>query len=528
MKIHHSLILALLPLALSTATAVTLYEILQPSLTEIEGDGSASLLQDNVSGYYYIDSVSLPITYNGAQVTDYQGYRFIGVEPDGRGGYELILLAKATEVYNLWSVDSKGAAGAFTPLSAVDLALLESQWNQDISGDGYVGANPNDPGLTGYQLIGTLPDNTEFQLYFLDGQTLLGISDGLWVEPYTVSDNVITLGNENPAETVITLNSESSATVRSYDDDVWEQFDVPIAIAQFDPNVVWGSLFNRPINEDFSSDKVAFGSELNLNTLSSYNFAHDDDYTPTGDIRATIADGKLTFRKVNDTDPDDWAASFEALSLSELNRDFQITTLVETEGDMNLYSQGGLRIEPVGLSGYWDCYFLDAMVASQNNGGNYTIRVDHFIDEHHRMEHPHGNFYIDAITDIPDTGKIRIAIHNDAANKVLRVRYMGGDEDPSDSSLWHTAYEYRYNTGEWTVYDFAWGEVHDHQGTKISADWDYNSTQTFHSLAFQSLIQSNFNLEAIEVELVGWFFNDEDPINWINAVTRYSDFMISY
>jgi len=472
--------------------------------------------------------VSLPITYNGAPVTDYQGYEYIGVEPDGSGGYELILLAEGTGVYNVWSVSSAGEAGAFTALSAGELALLESRWNQDINEDRYVGPNPNDPGLTGYQIIGTLPDNTVAKLYFLDGQTLLGVHGGLWLDSYTVSDSVITIGNENPAETVITLNSEYSATVTSYDDGELEQFDMPIAIAQFDPNVVWGLFLNRSINEDFSLANVAFGSELNLDTLSSYNFVHDDDYTLTGDIIATIADNELTFRKVKDTNLDDWSRSLGALSLSELTRDFQITTLVETEGDSGLYSQAGLRIEPVGLSGYWDCYFLDAMVASQNNGGNYTIRVHHFIDEHHRMEHPHGNFYIDAITDIPDTGKIRIAIHNDAANKVLRVRYMGGDEDPSDSSLWHTAYEYRYNTGEWTVYDFAWGEVHDHQGTKISADWDYNSTQTFHSLAFQSLIQSNFNLEAIEVELVGWFFNDEDPINWINAVTRYSDFMISY
>ena len=75
-------------------------------LYAIESDGEASLLEGG--GYYYIDSVSLPITYNGAPVTDYPGYKYIGVEPDGSGGYELILLAEATEVYNLWSVDSAG------------------------------------------------------------------------------------------------------------------------------------------------------------------------------------------------------------------------------------------------------------------------------------------------------------------------------------------------------------------------------------------------------------------------------------
>ena len=495
----------------------------------VESNGNTSLLK-NENGYFIGDE-SRPLLWEGAQLGELPGWTYLGVETGSDYAFDLLLTDGSN--YYVFYVDDGGDIVDYAELSQVELRSYETSWNEDLDGDGYTGPNPNDegptdPGLTGIQLIGTLPDNTEFQLYFLDGQTLLGISDGLWVEPYTVSDNVITLGNENPAETVITLNSESSATVRSYDDDVWEQFDVPIAIAQFDPNVVWGSLFNRPINEDFSSDKVAFGSELNLNTLSSYNFAHDDDYTPTGDIRATIADGKLTFRKVNDTDPDDWAASFEALSLSELNRDFQITTLVETEGDSGLYSQAGLLIEPVGILDSWDCYFIEAMAVSSNNGGNYEIRVQQYLDEHHRMEYPHGYFYADTITDIPDTGKIRIAIKNDAANQVLRVQYMGADEDPSDSSLWHTAYEYRYKTGDWTIYDYAWGEVYDHQGTKISDDWSYNSTQTFNSLTFQSLIQSNFNLEAIEVELVGWFFNDADPIKWINAVTRYSDFMISY
>jgi hypothetical protein len=412
---------------------------------------------------------------------------------------------------------------------------LEANFDQDFDGDGYMGANPNDegptnPGLTGYQIIGTLPDGTAAKLYFLDGQTLLGISDQLWMHnytwTYTESDNYITFDS---GDTIITLNSELSATVITTDEyGEWEQFDMPITIARFDPNIAWGSLFNRPINEDFSSANVAFGSELNLDTLSNYNFLHDDEYTPTGDIRATIADNELTFRKVSDTDLDDWAASFEALSLSELNRDFQITTLVETEGDSGLYSQAGLLIEPVGILDSWDCYFIEAMAVSMNNGGNYEIRVQQYLDEHHRMEYPHGYFYANTITDIPDTGKIRIAIKNDAANQVLRVQYMGADEDPSNSSLWHTAYEYRYKTGDWTVYDYAWGEVRDNQGTLISGDWDYNSTQTFNSLTFQSLIQSNFNLEAFEVELVGWFFNDENPSEWINAVTRYSDFTISY
>ena len=44
MKIHHSLILVLLPLALSTATAVTLYEIPQPLIIS-QTDPAANLLQ---------------------------------------------------------------------------------------------------------------------------------------------------------------------------------------------------------------------------------------------------------------------------------------------------------------------------------------------------------------------------------------------------------------------------------------------------------------------------------------------------
>ena len=95
------------------------------------------------------------------------------------------------------------------------------------------------------------------------------------------------------------------------------------------------------------------------------------------------------------------------------------------------------------------------------------------------------------------------------------------------ASLAGKAYEYRYHTGEWTVYGYQWGEVSNQQGAFISDHWTYDSTQMFSSLAFPDLTQSNFNLGAIHVELGGWFFNRDNPSDWSNAVTRYSDFTIS-
>ena len=105
----------------------------------VENDGTASLLQENLDGYYYIDSTSQPITYNGAQVSDYVGYTYVGVEPNGSGGYDLILLHDDTDVYNIWSVNSNGVAGVFTALSPSALLALEESWDQDIDGDGDVG-----------------------------------------------------------------------------------------------------------------------------------------------------------------------------------------------------------------------------------------------------------------------------------------------------------------------------------------------------------------------------------------------------
>ena len=151
------------------------------TLSSVGTSGSSDLLQDNVGGYYYIDSVSLPITYNGAPVTDYQGYKYIGVEPDGSGGYELILLAEATEVYNLWSVNSAGAAGAFTALSAGKLALLETEWNQDINGDGDTGLTLSSVGTSGSSDL--LQDNVG-GYYYIDSVSLPITYNGAPVTDY--------------------------------------------------------------------------------------------------------------------------------------------------------------------------------------------------------------------------------------------------------------------------------------------------------------------------------------------------------
>ena len=90
---------------------------------------------------------------------------------------------------------------------------------------------------------------------------------------------------------------------------------------------------------------------MNLQNLFNFNFVHDDEYVAgLSDYEVEIVDGALSFKKLSQDsqDPDEWGTDVEVVGLNELNRDFQISTLIEFAQDEALnYQQAGIELEAI-------------------------------------------------------------------------------------------------------------------------------------------------------------------------------------
>ena len=452
------------------------------AMSSVESSGNTDLLKD--SSGYYAGSADTPLIYQGNRVSPtYPSASFTAVGVDEVNGSYRLVLALGSQYYvaNFSLSGSSITTWALVPVN--NILAEEVNLQQDLNGDGYIGFD-----LTGKHFAVQMPDSTTANLYFLNNEAVLGIHDEIWLDPYATNGfgtgSKIEIGYENPP-TRIELLSSTSARLTRYDDGVASVVDVAYTLSDFDPSGVMDSMLNRTIDEDFSTGVIPTASQLNLQNIFNFNFIHDDEYVAgLSDYEVEIVDGALSFKKLSQAQhgPDDaWGTDVEAIGLNELGRDFQISTLVELTEDPGIYAQAGIEIGAYGLAEYWDCYDLDAKVVSRNSGGNYEILISQYIDDHHRSMHPTGNFHISAITDIPEAGSIRLAVDNDAVNSTLHVRYMGGNEDSSNSELWRTAFDFNYLTGVWTVYNYFWSDLKDSQGAPLT--FEYGSTNTFNSLA---------------------------------------------
>ena len=119
-----------------------------------------------------------------------------------------------------------------------DILPEEVKLQQDLDGDGVVGSD-----LTGKHFAVQMPDSTTANLYFLNNEAILGIHDGIWLDPYTANGfgpgSKMEIGYENPP-TSITLISASTAELTRYDDGVTSVDNVTYTLSDFDPSGVLG------------------------------------------------------------------------------------------------------------------------------------------------------------------------------------------------------------------------------------------------------------------------------------------------
>ncbi|WP_199805392.1 M10 family metallopeptidase C-terminal domain-containing protein, partial [Bradyrhizobium lablabi] len=115
----------------------------------IESSGSTSLVQVGANYYFYpVGGSSGPqFKYKGVPVAAGQyEWSFLGVEQTA-GGYKVAMRIQGTDQYTVWNTDangdfvSNGTGGVVVSGSNPAITSLESSFNQDLNGDGIIGAS---------------------------------------------------------------------------------------------------------------------------------------------------------------------------------------------------------------------------------------------------------------------------------------------------------------------------------------------------------------------------------------------------
>lgn len=124
--------------------------IISSSSTTIEQAGSTSLVQ--IGANYYLNSLATgtgPTLKNGGAVVlagNYGAWSPVAAEQVGGGGYDVAWKNASTGYFSVWSTDSNGNFTATitpeVPGSSSSLKALEVTFQQDLNGDGAVGASP--------------------------------------------------------------------------------------------------------------------------------------------------------------------------------------------------------------------------------------------------------------------------------------------------------------------------------------------------------------------------------------------------
>jgi len=104
-----------------------------------EDSGQVSLLYDAAG--YYIDNENRTLKYQGAQLGEIPGWRYLGVESDGGAGYYVMLYNVGTGEYALWTLDSRGNITVGAYLSVREVQELEPSFDQDLDGDNAIGVS---------------------------------------------------------------------------------------------------------------------------------------------------------------------------------------------------------------------------------------------------------------------------------------------------------------------------------------------------------------------------------------------------
>ena len=142
-------------------------QIGNPPAVPVESNGNTSLLK-NENGYFIGDE-SRPLLWEGAQLGELPGWTYLGVGTGSNYAFDLLLTDGSA--YYVFYVDNYGDIVDSAELSQVELRVYETNWSEDLDGDGYKGANPN-----------------EFALYSLEPGTVI---NGLDYTTFIGSNNDI-------------------------------------------------------------------------------------------------------------------------------------------------------------------------------------------------------------------------------------------------------------------------------------------------------------------------------------------------
>ncbi len=117
-----------------------------PPAQTIESFGQTTLLLGETG--YFIGDTSRPVTYQGSQINESNGWSYLGVEAGQDYAFNFILRNETTGQYVRWGINSSGAIihGEYLT-SIVQVRSYEAQFQQDFDTDGYIGTNPNDHAL---------------------------------------------------------------------------------------------------------------------------------------------------------------------------------------------------------------------------------------------------------------------------------------------------------------------------------------------------------------------------------------------
>ena len=152
-----------------------------PQTSTVESAGGTSLIYS--ADGYAINSTSTPIMLNGVQFDEFTlpGWAPIGIESNGTGGYNLVLQQGASFV--LWVLDGDGNYVNGVGLDLRAQRNYETQFSQDLNGDGYTGVPPAAV-VEEFGLVRLLLGDTG---YYLDSESLELQINGVQVTPQTIA-----------------------------------------------------------------------------------------------------------------------------------------------------------------------------------------------------------------------------------------------------------------------------------------------------------------------------------------------------
>ena len=149
------------------------------SSTVIESFGSTSLVQVGSNYYFYpVGGSSGPqFKYKGSPVAVGQyEWSFIGVEQTV-SGYKVAMRIQGTDQYTVWNTDSNGdfvsngTGGVVVSGSNSAITSLETSFNQDINGDGVIGASVSSTVIESFGSTSLVQVGSNYYFYPVGGSS---------------------------------------------------------------------------------------------------------------------------------------------------------------------------------------------------------------------------------------------------------------------------------------------------------------------------------------------------------------------